>query len=96
MTDTSFFIDLLNKALENPAYILFGIGFILICIFLGLLTRKDRKANPEKWARIDANIAANNAAMVANANAQDNTMGTVVINGKMHTTTHVGNTTYIH
>ena len=96
MTDTSFFIDLLNKALENPAYILFGIGFILICIFLGLLTRKDRKANPEKWARIDANIADNNAAMVANANAQDNTMGTVVINGKMHTTTHVGNTTYIH
>ena len=96
MTDTGFFIDLLNKALENPAYILFGIGFILICIFLGLLTRKDRKANPEKWARIDANIAANNAAMVANANAQDNTMGTVVINGKMHTTTHVGNTTYIH
>ena len=96
MTDTSLFTDLLNKALENPAYILFGIGFILICIFLGLLTRKDRKANPEKWARIDANIAANNAAMVANANAQDNTMGTVVINGKMHTTTHVGNTTYIH
>ena len=96
MTDTGFFIDLLNKALENPAYILFGIGFILLCIFVGLLTRKDRKANPEKWARIDANIAANNAAMVANANAQDNTMGTVVINGKMHTTTHVGNTTYIH
>ena len=96
MTDTSFFIDLLDKALENPAYVLFGIGFTLLFIFLGLLTRKDRKANPEKWARIDANIAANNAAMVANANAQDNTMGTVVINGKMHTTTHVGNTTYIH
>ena len=96
MTDTGLFTDLLNKALENPAYILFGIGFILLSIFLGMLTRKDRKANPEKWARIDANIAANNAAMVANANAQDNTMGTVVINGKMHTTTHVGNTTYIH
>ena len=95
MTDTSFFIDLLNKALENPAYILFGIGFILICIFLGLLTRKDRKANPEKWARIDANIAANNAAMVANANAQDNTMGTVVINGQSHSVTRAGNTTYI-
>ena len=96
MTDTGLFTDLLNEALENPAYILVGIGFILLCIFVGLLTRKDRKANPEKWARIDANIAANNAAMVANANAQDNTMGTVVINGKMHTTTHVGNTTYIH
>ena len=76
--------------------IIYGIGFIGFCILGSLLTRKDRKANPEKWARIDANIAANNAAMVANANAQDNTMGTVVINGKMHTTTHVGNTTYIH
>ena len=85
MTDTSFFIDLLNKALENPAYILFGIGFILICIFLGLLTRKDRKANPEKWARIDA----------ATATQNDYTMGTVVINGQSHSVTRAGNTTYI-
>ena len=90
MTDTSFFIDLLNKALENPAYILFGIGFILICIFLGLLTRKDRKANPEKWARIDA---ATTAATTATRN--DYTMGTIVINGQSHSVTRAGNTTYI-
>ena len=96
MTDTSIFTDLLNKALENPAYILFGIGFILLGIFLSLLTRRDRKANPEKWARIDAATAANNATMVANANAPQNTMGTIFIDGKMHTTTTVGNTTYIH
>ena len=88
MTDTSFFIDLLNKALENPAYILFGIGFILICIFLGLLTRKDRKANPEKWARIDA-------ATTATTSAPDNPTRTVFVGGKMYTTTTVGDTTYI-
>ena len=87
MTDTSFFIDLLNKALENPAYILFGIGFILICIFLGLLTRKDRKANPEKWARIDAATTA--------TSAPDNPTRTVFVGGKMCTTTTVGDTTYI-
>ena len=86
MTDTSLFIDLLNKALENPAYILFGIGFILICIFLGLLTRKDRKANPEKWARIDA---------ATTATRNDYTMGTIVINGQSHSVTRAGNTTYI-
>ena len=86
MTDTSFFIDLLNKALENPAYILFGIGFILICIFLGLLTRKDRKANPEKWARIDA---------ATTAAQNDYTTGTIVINGQSHFVTRAGNTTYI-
>ena len=86
MTDTSFFIDLLNKALENPAYILFGIGFILVCIFLGLLTRKDRKANPEKWARIDA---------ATTATRNDYTMGTIVINGQSHSVTQAGNTTYI-
>ena len=85
MTDTSFFIDLLNKALENPAYILFGIGFILICIFLGLLTRKDRKANPEKWARIDA---------ATTATRNDYTMGTIVINGQSKSVTRAGNATY--
>ena len=94
MTDTGLFTDLLNKALENPAYILFGIGFILLSVFLGMLTRKDRKANPEKWARIDAATAANSATMAANTQA--NPMGTVFIGGKMHTTTTVGNTTYIH
>ena len=85
MTDTSFFIDLLNKALENPAYILFGIGFTLLCILGSLLTRKDRKANPEKWARIDA----------ATTTQNDYTMGTVVINGQSHSVTRAGNTTYI-
>ena len=85
MTDTSFFIDLLDKALENPAYVLFGIGFTLLFIFLGMLTRKDRKANPEKWARIDA----------ATATQNDYTMGTVVINGQSHSVTRAGNTTYI-
>ena len=91
MTDTSFFIDLLNKALENPAYILFGIGFILICIFLGLLTRKDRKANPEKWARIDAATTA-----AQNNPPVDNPMGVIHTANGMHTYTRVGNTTYIH
>ena len=85
MTDTSIFTDLLNKALENPAYILFGIGFILLSIFFGMLTRRDRKANPEKWARIDAATAAQN----------DYTTGTVVINGQAHHITRSGNTTYI-
>ena len=86
MTDTGLFTNLLNEALENPAYILFGIGFILICIFLGLLTRKDRKANPEKWARIDA---------ATTATRNDYTMGTIVINGQSHSVTQAGNTTYI-
>ena len=66
--------------------IIYGIGFIGFCILGSLLTREDRKANPEKWARIDATTTTQN----------DYTMGTVVINGKMHTTTHVGNTTSIH
>ena len=87
MTDTSTLIDLLNKALENPAYILFGIGFILLCIFVGLLTRKDRKANPEKYAHI--------ATTTATTNAPDNPTRTVFVGGKMYTTTTVGDTTYI-
>ena len=86
MTDTSIFTDLLNMALGNPAYVLFGIGFILLSIFLGLLTRRDRKANPEKWARIDA----------ATTTQNDYTTGTVVINGQPHSVTRAGNTTYIH
>ena len=85
MTDTSFFTDLLNKALENPAYVLFGIGFILLSVFLGMLTRKDRKANPEKWARIDA--ASDN---------QTNSTGSVIINGEHHLVTRAGNTTHIY
>ena len=80
----NLFTDLLNKALENPAYILFGIGFILLCIFVGLLNRKARKANPEKYARINTTPA-----------SQDYSMGTVVINGQSHSVTRAGNTTYI-
>ena len=91
MTDTSFFIDLLNKALENPAYILFGIGFILLCIFVGLLNRKARKADPEKYARTNAHIAAT----TATTSAPDNPTRTVFVGGKMYTTTTVGDTTYI-
>ena len=87
MTDTGLFTDLLNKALENPAYILFGIGFILLCIFVGLLNRKARKANPEKYAHI--------AATTATTNAPDNPTRTVFVGGKMYTTTTVGDTTYI-
>ena len=88
MTDTSLFTDLLNKALENPAYILFGIGFILLTIFVGLLARKGRKANPEKWARVDASIS-------AALNSQANSTGTIVVNGQSHSVTRAGNTTYI-
>ena len=88
MTDTGLFTDLLNKALENPAYILFGIGFIFLCIFVGLLNRKARKADPEKYARINDSINASLA-------RQDYSMGTVVINGQSHSVTRAGNTTYI-
>ena len=100
MTDTlNTFGETLVNNLTNAAWtdlIIYGIGFIGLCILAGLLTRKDRKANPVKWASIDAATAANNATMVANANAPQNTMGTIFIDGKMHTTTTVGNTTYIH
>ena len=98
MTDTlNNFGETLVNNLTNAAWtdlIIYGIGFIGFCILGSLLTRKDRKANPEKWARIDDATAANNATMAANT--QDNPMGTVFIGGKMYTTTTVGNTTYIH
>ena len=71
MTDTlNKFGEIIVNNLTNAAWtdlIIYGIGFIGFCILGSLLTRKDRKANPEKWARIDANIAANNAAMIAMA-----------------------------
>ena len=91
MTDTGLFTDLLNEALENPVYILFGIGFILLCIFVGLLNRKARKANPEKYARVNASINAT----TATTSAPDNPTRTVFVGGKMYTTTTVGDTTYI-
>ena len=64
--------------------IIYGIGFIGFCILGSLLTRKDRKANPEKYARINATLP-----------SQDYSMGTVVINGQSHSVTRAGNTTYI-
>ena len=89
MTDTlNNFGETLVNNLTNAAWtdlIIYGIGFIGFCILGSLLTRKDRKANPEKYASINTTPA-----------SQDYSMGTIVINGKMHTTTHVGNTTYIH
>ena len=88
MTDTGLFTNLLNEALEHPAYILFGIAFILLYIFVGLLNRKARKADPEKYARTNASINATLA-------RQDYSMGTVVINGQSHSVTRAGNTTYI-
>ena len=91
MTDTlNNFGETLVNNLTNAAWtdlIIYGIGFIGFCILGSLLTRKDRKANPEKWARIDDATA---------ANTQANPMGTVFIGDKMYTTTTVGNTTYIH
>ena len=98
MTDTlNNFGETLVNNLTNAGMtdlIIYGIGFIGFCILGSLLTRKDRKANPEKWARIDDATAANSATMAANTQA--NPMGTVFIGGKMYTTTTVGNTTYIH
>ena len=98
MTDTlNNFGETIVNNLTNAAWtdlIIYGIGFIGFCILGSLLTRKDRKANPEKWARIDDATAANSATMAANTQA--NPMGTVFIGDKMYTTTTVGNTTYIH
>ena len=89
MTDTlNNFGETLVNNLTNAAWtdlIIYGIGFIGFCILGSLLTRKDRKANPEKWARIDAATTVQN----------DHTMGSVVIDGKSHLVTRVGNVTYI-
>ena len=88
MTDTlNNFGEAIVNNLTNAAWTdltIYGIGFIGFCILGSLLTRKDRKANPEKWARIDAASA-----------SQDYSMGTVVINGQSHSVTRAGNITYI-
>ena len=90
MTDTlNNFGEAIVNNLTNAAWtdlIIYGIGFIGFCILGSLLTRKDRKANPEKWARIDA---------ATTATRNDYTMGTIVINGQSHSVTRAGNTTYI-
>ena len=91
MTDTlNNFGETLVTNLTNAAWpdlIIYGIGFIGFCILGSLLTRKDRKANPEKYAHI--------AATTATTNAPDNPTRTVFVGGKMYTTTTVGDTTYI-
>ena len=87
MTDTlNNFGETLVNNLTNAAWtdlIIYGIGFIGFCILGSLLTRKDRKANPEKHPH-DATLP-----------SQDYSMGTVVINGQSHSITRAGNTTYI-
>ena len=88
MTDTlNNFGETLVNNLTNAAWtdlIIYGIGFIGFCILGSLLTRKDRKANPEKYARTNATLP-----------NQDYSMGTIVINGQSHSVTRAGNTTYI-
>ena len=88
MTDTlNNFGETLVNNLTNAAWtdlIIYGIGFIGFCILGSLLTRKDRKANPEKYASINTTPA-----------SQDYSMGTIVINGQSHSVTRAGNTTYI-
>ena len=90
MTDTlNNFGETLVNNLTNAAWtdlIIYGIGFIGFCILGSLLTRKDRKANPEKYAHIAATTA---------TTAPDNPTRTVFVGGKMYTTTTVGDTTYI-
>ena len=91
MTDTlNNFGETIVNNLTNAGMtdlIIYGIGFIGFCILGSLLTRKDRKANPEKYAHI--------AATTTPTNAPDNPTRTVFVGGKMYTTTTVGDTTYI-
>ena len=88
MTDTlNNFGETIVTNLTNAAWtdlIIYGIGFIGFCILGSLLTRKDRKANPEKYAHINTTLP-----------SQDYSMGTIVINGQSHSITRAGNTTYI-
>ena len=94
MTDTIFeasnnlFTHLMSAGVTD--LIIYGIGFILFCILGSLLTRKDRKANPEKYARIAANMVTQDNPPV------NNPMGTIVTANGIRTYTQVGNTTYLH
>lgn len=91
MTDTlNKFGETLVTNLTNAAWtdlIIYGIGFIGFCILGALITRKDRKKNPEKYARMSAayNQGYN----------QGQSTGTVIIDGQAHTVYRAGNTTYI-
>ena len=87
MTDAlNKFGEILVNNLTNAAWtdlVIYGIGFIGFCMLGSLLTRKDRKANPGAHPYDGFNAA------------QNNTAGSVVINGQSHHVTRVGNTTYI-
>ena len=91
MTDTlNNFGETLVNNLTNAAWtdlIIYGIGFIGFCILGSLLTRTDRKANPEKYAHI--------AATTATTNAPDNPTRNVLVGGQMYTPTTAGNTPYL-
>ena len=84
MLDASynFFSNIMNAGVTD--LIIYGIGFILFCILGSLLTRKDRKANPGKYARMSA------------AYEQEHSSGTVIIDGQAHTVHRVGNVTHIY
>lgn len=88
MTDAlNKFGEIIVNNLTNAAWtdlIIYGLGFIGFCILGSLLTRKDRKKNPEKYARMSA--------------AYDQgrqTSGTVIIDGQVHTVHRAGNVTHI-
>lgn len=83
------FGEIIVNNLTNAAWtdlIIYGIGFIGFCILGALLTRKGRKRNPEKYARMGD--AFNQAYQAQSA-------GTVIIDGQAHTVYRAGNTTYI-
>lgn len=93
MTDAlNKFGEILVNNLTNAAWtdlIIYGIGFIGFCMLGSLLTRKDRKANPEKYARMSAVTATQNTPPV------DNPMGYISTADGIQTYTRVGNVTYI-
>ena len=69
--------------------VIYGLGLIGFCILGSLLTRKDRKVNPEKCARMSAVMTTQNTATV------DNPMGYVSTADGIKTYTRVGDVTYI-
>ena len=88
MTDTlmetayNFFSNIMNAGMTD--LIIYAIGFIGFCILGSLLTRKDRKENPEKYP-LSAAITS----------GQDYSMETVIVNGQPRSVIRSGNTTYI-
>ena len=74
--------NILNAGMTD--LIIYGIGFIGFCILGSLLTRKDRKKNPGKYARMSA------------VYDQEHASGTVIIDGQARTFHQVGNVTHIY